>query len=148
MREQDALGNPPVDPLEVLGHGAVGSELGDEGLDRVRLFDGVEVLPVEVLGDHGLHEGLAVRGQAVVDHAVQGGVAGGGGATVSTLARDQDVVDVPDLLRVVGPQLQVGAAADGGACLDLAASQALAEVDELGFGAWLCSRVVVLAQVV
>jgi hypothetical protein len=131
--EEDALSDPSVDPLEVLGYGAVGAELGNEGLDGVCLFDGVEVLPVDVLGDHGFHERLTVFGQAVVDNAVQGGAAGGFGATVSTLARDEDVVDVTELLRVVGPQFQVGAAADGRASLDLAASQALTEVDQLRF---------------
>ncbi|MET8703805.1 hypothetical protein ABZW10_33880 [Kitasatospora sp. NPDC004723] len=104
MGEENALGDPSVDPLDVLGYGAaVGAELGNERSDGVRLFDGVEVLPVDGLGDHGLHEHLVVLGQAVIDDAVQDGVASGGGAAVPTLTGDENVVYIANLLGVVGP---------------------------------------------
>jgi hypothetical protein len=84
---------------------------------------------------------LRSRGNVVVDNAVQGGQPYSGGGPVAAFTGDENVVGVSDLRGVVGPQLQVSDAGDDRAGLVLAAGQALAEVDELVFGAEVGTRV-------
>jgi hypothetical protein len=134
--EQGApLGHPGLVPPEPVGGEFGGTAFADHRLDGVGLLDGVEVLAVEVLRQDRVQEGLAGVGHVLADERLQPVELDVAGGAVAAFAVGQDVVGGADVVGVIGPELEVGGAADGDDGLQLADPHAGAELGELLAGA-------------